>query len=43
MRPANGRSASHLVNSVLPEVPIRQWVMTLPWQVRAVVGSPSGV
>jgi hypothetical protein len=31
-------SASHLVDSVLPEVPIRQWVMTLPWQVRAVVG-----
>ncbi|MGH7287424.1 MAG: hypothetical protein ACREI8_05330, partial [Myxococcota bacterium] len=31
-------SAAHLVDSVLPEVPIRQWVMTLPWQVRAVVG-----
>jgi len=30
--------AVHLVDSVLPHVPIRQWVMTLPWQVRAVVG-----
>jgi hypothetical protein len=31
-------SAAHLSDSVLPEVPIRQWVVTLPWQVRALVG-----
>ena len=30
--------AVHLVDAVLPEAPIRQWVVTLPWQVRAVVG-----
>jgi len=26
--------AAHLVDNVLPEVPIRQWVLTLPWPLR---------
>ena len=31
-------SAVHLVSEVLPEVPVRHWVCTLPWGVRAVLG-----
>jgi hypothetical protein len=27
-------TAAHLVNCVLPEVPIRQWVLTLPYRLR---------
>ena len=30
--------ASHLVDAVLPKVAIRQWVCTLPWQLRYRVG-----
>lgn len=31
-------TAKHLVESVLPEVPLRQWVMTLPWKLRTPLG-----
>ena len=31
-------SAVHLVSEVLPEVPVRHWVCTFPWGVRAVLG-----
>ena len=31
-------TAVHLVAEVLPEVPIRHWVCTFPWGVRAVLG-----
>jgi len=31
-------AALHLVERVLPEVPIRQWVCSLPWQLRYVLG-----
>jgi hypothetical protein len=31
-------AAAHLVEEVLPEVPIRQWVCTLPWAVRKAAG-----
>ena len=27
-------TAAHLVDSVLPEVPVRQWVLTLPYPLR---------
>lgn len=27
-------SAAHLVDHVLPQVPIRQWVLTFPWPLR---------
>jgi len=27
-------TAAHLVDRVLPEVPVRQWVLSLPWQLR---------
>ncbi|MDH3285819.1 MAG: transposase [Acidobacteriota bacterium] len=30
--------AAHLVDEVLPEVPIRQWVCTLPWRLRYAMG-----
>ena len=30
--------AMHLTEHVLPEVPIRQWVCSLPWGLRALVG-----
>ena len=30
--------AAHLVDEVLPEVPMRQWVCSLPWRVRVLVG-----
>ncbi len=33
-RMANG--AAHLVDRVLPDVPVRQWVLSLPWDVRRV-------
>ncbi len=29
--------AAHLVDHVLPRVPIRQWVFTLPWELRALL------
>ena len=31
-------SAAHLVDEVLPEVPVRQWVCSLPWQLRYAMG-----
>jgi hypothetical protein len=31
-RPAD--TVAHLVDRVLPEVPVRQWVLSLPWQLR---------
>lgn len=30
--------ASHLVDEVIPEVPVRQWVCSLPWALRAPLG-----
>jgi hypothetical protein len=30
--------AAHLVDEVLPEVPVRQWVCSLPWKIRYAVG-----
>ncbi|MCP4240350.1 MAG: hypothetical protein GY772_07275, partial [bacterium] len=30
--------AAHLVDDVLPEVPIRQWVCSLPWRLRYAMG-----
>jgi hypothetical protein len=27
-------TAAHLVDRVLPEVPVRQWVLTLPYPIR---------
>jgi hypothetical protein len=30
--------AAHLVDEVLPEVPVRHWVCSLPWRLRAVLG-----
>jgi hypothetical protein len=30
--------ASHLVDAVLPQVPIRHWICTLPWPLRYAVG-----
>ncbi len=33
-RPAHGRYSAHLVDCVLPEVPMRQWVLTLPYPLR---------
>ncbi|MFT5358736.1 MAG: hypothetical protein ACI9KE_005975, partial [Polyangiales bacterium] len=30
--------AAHLVDFVLPEVPIRQWVCSLPWRLRCALG-----
>jgi hypothetical protein len=31
-------SAAHLVDEVLPKVPVRQWVCSLPWQLRYAMG-----
>jgi len=31
-------AAAHLVDEVLPEAPVRQWVCTLPWAVRKAAG-----
>jgi Transposase zinc-binding domain/Putative transposase len=31
-------AALHLTARVIPEVPIRQWVCSLPWQLRALLG-----
>ena len=31
-------TALHLVQSVLPEVPVRQWVCSLPWRLRVLCG-----
>lgn len=30
--------AAHLVDDVIPEVPVRQWVCSLPWRLRAPLG-----
>ena len=30
--------AAHLVDEVFPEVPVRQWVCSLPWQLRYAMG-----
>ena len=30
--------AAHLVEAVLPEVPLRQWVCSLPWRLRYAMG-----
>ncbi len=32
-------SAAHLVDHVLPRVPIRQWVVSFPWPLRLVFAS----
>ena len=29
--------AAHLVDEVLPEVPVRQWVCSLPWAMRSML------
>jgi L-lysine 2,3-aminomutase len=31
-------AALHLVERVFPKVPIRQWVCSLPWQLRTLLG-----
>ena len=31
-------AASHLVDDVFPEVPTRQWVCSLPWRLRVLLG-----
>ncbi len=31
-------TAAHLVREVLPEVPIRHWICSLPWRLRALLG-----
>jgi hypothetical protein len=31
-------TAVHLVEKVIPEVPVRQWVCSLPWRLRVLVG-----
>lgn len=31
-------AALHLTEFVLPEVPVRQWVCSLPWQLRYAMG-----
>jgi hypothetical protein len=31
-------TAAHLVGNVLPDVPVRHWVCSFPWGVRAVLG-----
>jgi hypothetical protein len=30
--------AAHLVDEILPEVPVRQWVCSLPWRLRHAMG-----
>jgi hypothetical protein len=30
--------AAHLVDEVFPEVPVRQWVCSLPWRLRYAMG-----
>ena len=34
-------TALHLVESVIPEVPVRQWVCSLPWRLRVLLGYDS--
>ena len=36
-------TAAHLVDRVLPDVPVRQWVLTLPFQLRAKVAFDSAL
>jgi len=31
-------AAAHLVDEVFPEVPVRQWVCSLPWRLRVLIG-----
>ena len=31
-------TALHLVERVIPEVPVRQWVCSLPWRLRVLLG-----
>ena len=31
-------TALHLVEKVIPEVPVRQWVCSLPWRLRVLLG-----
>ena len=31
-------AAAHLVDDVFPEVPTRQWVCSLPWRLRVLLG-----
>ena len=35
--------AAHLVEEVLPEVPIRQWVCSLPWRLRTALAYDRGL
>jgi hypothetical protein len=35
--------AAHLVDEVLPKVPVRQWVCSLPWQLRYAMGYDAGL
>jgi hypothetical protein len=35
--------AAHLVDRVLPNVPIRQWVLSLPWELRGLAASRPGL
>jgi hypothetical protein len=36
-------TAAHLVDAVLPRVPIRQWVCSFPWQLRYAMGYDRGL
>ena len=38
LRPAHSGSAAHLIDHVLPDVPIRQWVLSLPHATRYLIG-----
>jgi hypothetical protein len=35
--------AAHVVDRVLPNVPVRQWVLSLPWELRAAAAMKPGV
>jgi hypothetical protein len=36
-------TAAHLVDRVLPAVPVRQWVLSLPWELRALAAFKADV
>jgi hypothetical protein len=38
-----GTEAAHVVDRVLPNVPVRQWVLSLPWELRAAAAMKPGV
>lgn len=42
-RAADDRRAAHLVDEVLPAVPVRQWVLTLPYRLRYLLAWDHGL